>query len=461
MQLLMKDQAPQRRNGGHVEGAVIVVGLGVTGLSVARHLVARGETVIVMDSRDDPPGLATLRQELPQIRAVLGALDGKLLRTASRVILSPGVALSEPAVRAALDAGVEVAGDIELFVREAAAPIAAVTGSNGKSTVTAMLGDMARADSLAVRVGGNFGEPALALLDGDAVQLYVLELSSFQLETTWSLAADVAAILNISPDHLDRYTDFAHYSATKARILNGARTAVINLDDPQLALVPFDGVRRLGFSIHGNPQAHAYLRLVNGEDWLCVHDENIIRAADVALVGRHNLANALAAMLMASELGVSSGAMRRALREFTGLAHRCALVAEIEDVRWINDSKGTNVGSTLAAIEGLQQGRNLVLIAGGLGKGQDFTPLSAPLEKHVHTIILIGTDSLVIDRITPPVVNRVYARSMQDAVKAAATVARRGDTVLLSPACASMDMFVDYAGRGNAFADAVRELIKQ
>ena len=457
----MKEQTQQPRNGNFAAGAVIVIGLGVTGLSVARHLVARGEAVVVMDTRDNPPGLATLRQELPQIRVILGALDGKLLRNAARVILSPGVALSEPAVRAALDAGVEVAGDIELLVREAAAPIAAITGSNGKSTVTAMLGDMARLDGRAVRVGGNLGEPALALLEGDAAELYVLELSSFQLDTTWSLAADVAAILNISADHLDRYTDFAHYSASKARILNGARTAVINCDDPQLVLMPFDGVRRLGFSIHGNPHAAAFLSSVNGEDWLRLHGENIIRAADVALVGRHNLANALAAMLMASELDISTRAMRRALREFTGLAHRCALVANFDGVRWIDDSKGTNVGSTLAAIEGLQQGRNLVLIAGGLAKGQDFAPLSAPIERHVHTIVLIGKDAAVIDRITPPCVNRVYAPSIEDAVSAAAAAAGRGDTVLLSPACASMDMFADYVARGNAFCCAVRELIKQ
>jgi UDP-N-acetylmuramoylalanine--D-glutamate ligase len=459
MQLLMKEQAQQPHEANPVHDAVIVIGLGVTGLSVARHLCARGDNVTVMDSRDDPPGLAALLGEFPQIRVVLGALDKKLLCNASRVILSPGVALSEPAVRAALDAGVEVIGDIELFVREAAAPIAAITGSNGKSTVTAMLGDMARVDGCAVRVGGNLGEPALALLEGETAQLYVLELSSFQLETTWSLAADVAAVLNVTADHLDRYTDFAHYSATKARILNGARVAVINLDDPQLALMPFDGARRLGFSIHSDPQAAAYINLIDDEDWLCVHGENIMRAADVALVGRHNLANALAAMLMASELGISNDAMRRALEEFKGLAHRCALVASIEDVRWVDDSKGTNVGSTVAAIEGLEAGRSLVLIAGGLAKGQDFAPLRAPIDRHVHTIVLIGKDCSEIDRIAPLSVNRVFVQSMQEAVDAAAAAAQRGDTVLLSPACASMDMFLNYAARGDAFSNAVHELI--
>lgn len=454
----MKEHTQGQRNGRSAGGAVVVVGLGVTGLSVARHLLARGENVIVTDSRDAPPQLARLRRELPQVRVVLGALDARLLSTASRVIISPGVAVREPAVLAALDAGVEVAGDIELFVREAAAPIAAITGSNGKSTVTAMLGEMARADGRAVRVGGNLGEPALALLEGEPAQLYVLELSSFQLETTWSLAAEVAAVLNISADHLDRYADFAHYSAVKARILNGARAAVINLDDPQLAALPFEGDRRLGFSVLGDRGAAAGIETVDGVDWLCVHDEAVIRVADIALVGRHNLANALAAMLMASELGVASDAMRRALRRFTGLAHRCALVSTVNGVHWIDDSKGTNVGSTVAAIEGLGKGRNLLLIAGGLAKGQDFSLLSRPIGKHVHTIILIGVDARAVDRVAPPSVRRVYAQSMQDAVSKAAAAAQREDTVLLSPACASMDMFENYAARGNAFCAAVREL---
>ena len=438
-----------------------ILGMGATGLSVARFLSSIGKSFVFADSRAEPPHLQDVMKDYPDAPLVLGAFDEQLFANIDQVIVSPGISLQEPALVAARAAGVTLLGDVELFLEHAKAPVIAITGSNGKSTVTAMLGDMARLDGRAVRVGGNLGEPALALLEGDAAELYVLELSSFQLDTTWSLAADVAAVLNISADHLDRYTDFAHYSASKARILNGARTAVMNFDDPQLALLPFDGARRLGFSICGNPHAVALLSSINGEDWLRLHGENIIRAADVALVGKHNLANALAAMLMASELGISTRAMRRALREFTGLAHRCALVANFAEVRWIDDSKGTNVGSTVAAIEGLQQGRNLVLIAGGLAKGQDFAPLIAPIERHVHTVVLIGKDAVVIDRIVPPCVNRVYAQSIEDAVRAAAAAAGRGDTVLLSPACASMDMFVDYVARGNAFCDAVRELIQK
>ncbi|MFT5447678.1 MAG: UDP-N-acetylmuramoylalanine--D-glutamate ligase [Gammaproteobacteria bacterium] len=455
--LAMKERTQRQSDRQCVAGAVVVVGLGVTGLSVVRHLCARGENVLVMDTRDAPPALSTLRRELPAVRVLIGELDGKLLSTAARIILSPGVALSTPAVRTALDAGVEIVGDIELFVREASAPIAAITGSNGKSTVTAMLGEMASTDAVAARVGGNLGEPALALLDDNA-GLYVLELSSFQLETTWSLAADVAAVLNISADHLDRYTDFAHYSTAKARIFNGARVAIVNLDDPQLESLPIDGSQRLGFSSCGHPDASAHLREIDGKSWLCLHGDAVMRADELAVAGRHNVANALAAMLMASELGISQDAMRVALQQFKGLPHRCALVATLGGVHWIDDSKGTNVGSTVAAIEGLGCGRNLLLIAGGLGKGQDFSPLSLPIGAHVHTVILIGADARAIDSVTPPSVRRIYAQSMRDAVRKAAVGAKRGDTVLLSPACASMDMFDNYVARGEAFCEAINGL---
>jgi UDP-N-acetylmuramoylalanine--D-glutamate ligase len=438
--------------------AVVVVGLGATGLSVARHLAALGESVLVMDSREHPPGLDALRRELPQVPALLGPFDAALLAAAGRVILSPGVPLADPAVQAALNAGVEVVGDVELFAREVSAPVAAVTGSNGKSTVTALLADMTRAAQRRTRVGGNFGPPALELLAGEVADVYVLELSSFQLETTWSLAPAVAAVLNVSPDHLDRYPDLAAYVAAKARVLDGAGAAVLNLDDPRVARMGPDAARVAGFSVLGDPRARAGLVRGDGGEWLALGGEPVAPAASMPLAGRHNLANALAAMAMAELLGVPHAAMARGIAGFRGLAHRCVRVAERAGVHWIDDSKGTNVGATVAAIEGIARGRNLVLIAGGLGKGQDFSALAAPIARHVHTLVLLGRDAGAIDAVVPAAVARRHAAAMDDAVALAAQAARAGDTVLLSPACASFDMFDGYAARGLAFAGAVHAL---
>ena len=440
------------------QAPVLVVGLGESGLSVARHLAARGESVLVLDSRECPPGLARLERELPQVRVRLGAFDAALLAAAPRVILSPGVPLSEPAVQAALAAGVEVIGDVELFAREVPAPVAAVTGSNGKSTVTALLGDIARAGGLRTEVGGNLGPPALDLLQGEAADLYVLELSSFQLETTWSLAPAVAAVLNVSPDHLDRYADLASYVAAKASILSGAEVAVLNLDDPLVARLESDATRVVGFSVLGNPRARAGLVAGDGGPWLALGGEPVAPAASMPLAGRHNLANALAAMAMAEVLGVAREAMVRGIVAFRALAHRCVRVAERAGVSWIDDSKGTNVGATVAAIEGIARGRNLVLIAGGVGKGQDFSALAGPIANHVHTLVLLGRDAAHIDAVVPDGVARVQAASMHEAVRLAAQFARAGDCVLLSPACASFDMFDGYAARGDAYAAAVSAL---
>jgi UDP-N-acetylmuramoylalanine--D-glutamate ligase len=435
---------------------VVVVGLGDTGLSVARHLCERGEPVVVVDSRRDPPALAALREELPAVRVELGPFDPARMESASRLVVSPGVPLGEPAVARAAASGVEVLGDIELFAREVAAPVAAITGSNGKSTVTALLGDMAAAAGRRVRVGGNLGTPALDLLrDGDA-ELYVLELSSFQLERTWSLAPAVAAVLNLSPDHLDRYCDLAAYATAKSGILDGARHAVLNLDDPRVMAMSRPGQPRSGFSVHGAPGARAALTRRAGRDWLALDAEPILPVADVPVAGRHNLANALAAMALAAALEIPVSAMASAIAGFRALAHRCVPVVEQHGVRWIDDSKATNVGAAVAAIEGMASGRNLVLIAGGLSKQQDFSPLAAPLARHVHTLVVLGRDGAEIERVAPSDLRRCQATDMSDAVRLARAAARPGDVVLLSPACASFDMFASYAARGLAFADAVR-----
>jgi len=448
----MKHPQPRASNAP----SAVVVGLGATGLSVVRHLVRRGERVAVVDDRAEPPALASLRAEFPEVPVTLGRLDARALAAAPRLVVSPGVALSQPAIRAAGEAGVEVLGDIELFAREVPGPVAAVTGSNGKSTVTTLLGEMARAAGLDVRVGGNLMPPALDLLAGAAADLYVLELSSFQLETTWSLAPRAAALLNVSADHLDRYPDLAAYVAAKARVFDGAQAAVVNLDDARVAAVHAGARAVLGFSVEGDPRAFAAPVHHHGAPWLGLGGEPVAAAAALRPAGRHNLANALAAMAMAHALGIGRGAMRDAIGAFRGLAHRCAPVAEHAGVRWIDDSKGTNVGATAAAIGGLGRGRNLVLIAGGLAKGQDFAPLAGPLAEHVHTLVLIGRDAPAIAAVAGPGTACVHAAGMDEAVALAGAAARPGDCVLLSPACASFDLFPGYAARGAAFAAAVR-----
>ncbi len=439
-------------------GRVLVVGLGKTGMSCARFLARRGAAVAVTDTRLEPPGLEAIRRELPDVALFLGGFDRSAFAAAELVVVSPGVSVEEPAIREARARGVPVLGDVELFARSAQAPVAAITGSNGKSTTTMLLGEMARIAGRRAAVGGNLGEPALDLLD-PAIELYVLELSSFQLETTESLAPAVATVLNLSPDHMDRYPDLAAYAAAKARIFRSATVAVVNRDDPAVTAMP-GGRERRGFTL-GEPAAGDYgVRLRDGSPWLCRGDEPLIAAAAVAIPGSHNRANALAALAMGDALGLPPEAMREALRSFRGLRHRTELVAEIDGVRFYDDSKGTNVGATAAALEGFADGTpaRTVLIAGGDGKGQDFTALGPLLARTARCVVLIGRDAPLIEAALDPATPRVHARDMAEAVRVAAGQASPGDRVLLSPACASFDMFRNYEHRGDVFAEAVRRL---
>jgi UDP-N-acetylmuramoylalanine--D-glutamate ligase len=433
----------------------VIVGLGRTGLSVARHLAARGHRLVVTDSRAEPPGLADLRRLVPQAATALGGFDPAVLEGADQIVVSPGVALREPFLRTAAARGLDLVGDIELFAREAGGRIVGITGTNGKSTVTTLVGEFARAAGIAVRVGGNLGEPALDLLDGPPAAMYVLELSSYQLETTRSLQLEAAAVLNVTPDHLDRYAGLAEYAAAKARIFERASTAVINLDDQLVAGMPRPGQRRVGFSLR---RGDAQFRLLTrgGEEWLAEGDEALLPRSALRLPGRHNAANALAALAVGSVAGLPREAMAGVLRGFAGLPHRAEHVRDWRGIAWIDDSKGTNVGATAAAIEGLDG--PLVLIAGGEGKGQDFTPLGAACKGKVRHAVLIGRDAALLDAALAASCPISFADSMEQAVDAAAAIARRGDTVLLSPACASFDMFRDFAHRGETFAAAVRGL---
>jgi len=433
----------------------VIVGLGTTGLSCARYLHAHGWRLAVTDTRAQPPQLAALRALDAAIPVRLGRLDSALLSGAVCVVASPGVALEGPFFAEARRLGLEIVGDIELFARAAHAPVVGITGTNGKSTVTTLLGRMAARAGLKVKVGGNLGEPALQLLAA-GTELYVLELSSYQLETVTSLHCRAATVLNVSADHLDRYADVAAYAAAKARIFARCDTAVINLDDPLVVAMPRAATRTLSFSLRAAIGADYAVARADGQWWLTRRGEPLLPLAQMRLKGLHNAANALAAIALGEALGLPLPAMLEELRGFEGLPHRSQWIAEVRGVSFIDDSKGTNVGATLAAVAGMEG--PLVMILGGEGKNQDFAPLAAAFRGKVRHAVLIGRDAPLIERVLAGVCPLARVATLPGAVAAAAAAARPGDTVLLSPACASFDMFKDYAHRGQVFAQAVREL---
>ncbi|MBB1126165.1 UDP-N-acetylmuramoyl-L-alanine--D-glutamate ligase [Thiospirillum jenense] len=439
---------------------VLIVGLGITGFACARYLHQHGVRVTVTDSRPNPPVLADLCRELPDIPVHLGAFDANCFAAAEQIVLSPGVSPAEPLIIAAKQRGIPVIGDIELFAQRAQAPIAAITGSNGKSTVTTLLGEMAKHGGRRVAVGGNLGTAAVALLD-PTVELYVLELSSFQLETTASLQPQVATVLNLSPDHQDRHADFAAYIAAKQRVFNHAHIAIINRDDPAAAALAKTVNEQRSFGLNPPPNKHDWgvITIDNGQQWLIGNGELLMPVNQLRIAGRHNVANALAAAAMASALGLSPSAIAIALTTFSGLPHRCELVAEYNGVRFINDSKGTNPGATVAALAGLidnTAAARAILIAGGDGKGADFTPLITACRDYVRAVVLIGRDAPMIQQTLNDVVPVYSAGELEPAIQLAAELACAGDCVLLSPACASFDQFRNYQHRGEVFRDLVQ-----
>lgn len=438
----------------------IIIGLGQTGLACARYLQQRGLHFAVCDTREAPAGEARFRQQFAGVELRLGELDGDWLSRAGELIISPGVDRRHPAIAAAVAAGVPLIGDIDLFCRETTAPIVAITGSNAKSTVTALVGEMAAAAGIKVAVGGNIGTPVLDLL-AEPAELHVLELSSFQLETTHELKAAAATVLNVSPDHLDRYDSMQDYTLTKQRIYRGAAVAVVNRDDPLTRPLMTQGMQARSFGLN-RPDLRDYgLLEQDGDVWLACGLEPLLPARTLRIKGRHNLANGLAALALADAVQIPRAASLQALQTFAGLEHRCQWVAEVAGVSYYNDSKGTNVGATEAALEGLgaslEAGARLILIAGGVGKEQSFAALAAPLQRYSRDLVLIGQDARQIAAETPSVAHH-FARDMHDAVQQAAALARPGDVVLLSPACASFDMFSGYAERGQVFVQAVEAL---
>ncbi|MHB8741772.1 MAG: UDP-N-acetylmuramoyl-L-alanine--D-glutamate ligase [Sulfuricaulis sp.] len=436
----------------------LVVGLGLTGYSCVRHLVALGYDVTVADTRDQPPRLAEIKREFPRVDVHTGGLPTALFDDPGLLVVSPGISVKQPEIASAIGRGMQAIGDIELFSREATAPVIAITGANGKSTVTALTGEMCQRAGLNVAVGGNIGVPALSLLVSPEPDVYVLELSSFQLETTFSLNARAAAVLNITPDHMDRYHDIHDYAEAKARIFRGNGTMVLNADDPQVTRMKLSGRRAVYFSLGSPVEAQDYgISVIKDETWLVRGKQPLMSTCEVPLAGQHNLANVLAAMALAETAGVSPEDARAAVSRFKGLKHRTELVAEHHAVRWYDDSKGTNVGATVAALNGMTS--PVILIAGGDGKGQDFSGLRSAAAQHARAVVLIGRDASQIEAALGGVVMTRQAKDMRDAVRIAHELSQPGDVVMLSPACASFDMFRNYEHRAEVFRQAVREVL--
>jgi len=435
----------------------LIVGLGQTGLSVAHYLARKGIAFAVVDSRENPPGKAELLNSFPSVTTQFGEFQTATFIKAAHLIVSPGVAVATPAIQAAKQHGAEIIGDIELFVREANAPIIAITGSNGKSTVTTLVAEMAEHADWQVYAGGNLGTTSLDLLQRPAADLYVMELSSFQLETTHSLQAVASVILNLCEDHMDRYDHFDDYVAAKQVIFNNSACVVINRDDVLVkALRSTVSSQCISFGLDV-PEVNQY-GLNNG--YLVKGMQNLMHCSEMKVQGEHNIANALSALALGEAANIPMPAMLAAIRAFTGLEHRTQWVAEIDSVQWFNDSKGTNVGATIAALAGLSG--KTVLIAGGQAKGADFSPLAPIVKQKARAVVLMGEDRADIAQVLTAVADAniplVYANTMQDAVELARQLAQKNDNVLLSPACASFDMFRSYIHRGEVFMDAVQGL---
>ena len=439
---------------------VLVLGLGDTGLSALRWLKRQGARLSAADTRKMPPGLAAASEELGGAHIFLGPFRRDVFQGADLIVASPGVPLAEPEIQAAIARGVPVVGDVELFAqyKPAQSKVIAITGANGKSTVTALAGAMCEQAGLRTVVAGNIGLPVLDVLDQPAADVYVLELSSFQLETTASLAADAATVLNVSEDHMDRYAGMAEYAAAKARVFHGQGVQVLNREDGWSRNMAMPGRAQVSFGTDAPPQQHDFgLRKRGGAVWLAQGETDLMPVDDMPVAGLHNAANALAALALCRAIGLEYPPMLAAMRAFKGLPHRVEWVAEIGDVAFYDDSKGTNVGATCAALAGLPQ--KVVLIAGGDGKGQDFSPLREPVIRNARAVVLIGRDGPQIGKVLEGAgVPLLTASSLEQAVEIAGQAALAGDAVLLSPACASFDMFRNYAHRAEVFVAAVHKL---
>jgi UDP-N-acetylmuramoylalanine--D-glutamate ligase len=439
-----------------VNRSIAILGMGATGLSVARYLSVIGAPFSFFDSRTEPPALAEVQDSYPNTKIVTEPFRDEILVGIDLIVVSPGISQREPLLVTARKNGIEIIGDLELFLTAAEAPVVAITGSNGKSTVTTLVGEMAKANGLDAGVGGNLGVPMLDLL-APGRELYVVELSSFQLELISDLKGATACLLNISPDHMDRYNDLEDYIAAKQRIFRGAASIVSNRED-RLITAPSDGQSGvITFGLDTPAQGHYGITVDKEGDYLCRGDERLISVDSIAIKGRHNLANALAALALGSEIGLDLNHLLTTLQHFKGLPHRCQVVATIDEVLFIDDSKGTNVGATVAAIEGFgsKSSANLILIAGGQGKGQNFNDLRSAASRFVKYGIFYGQDAEKIEDALQSTINIRRVESVESAVDQAKQSAVAGDIVLFSPACASFDLFTGFEERGRHFQHAV------
>ena len=442
----------------------VIVGLGDTGLSCVKYFSSMGEKVKVVDSRDEPPGLAALIEAYPDVEYELGDFNVETFVTAKQLVVSPGLSIRSVEIEAAKEAGVVITGDIDIFSKQVTAPIIAVTGSNGKSTVVAILAEILRKAGKNFGLGGNLDgdnfKPALDLIAEDEKDLYLLELSSFQLETTQSLGAEVATILNLSADHMDRYEGIDDYHRAKQRIFTNCKQVVINRDDKESYPLEESDAAVWGFGIGRAGINGLGLLKEDGDLYLAYQLEKIVSVNELKVFGQHNISNVLAAVALAMAIDIDMNAIKVAITEFSGLPHRCQWVANIDGVDFYNDSKGTNVGATVAAIEGLGEhiSGHIVLIAGGISKGADFSALVPAMNKWGKVVILIGQDAVEMESYFDAETQSYFASDMQNAVQVALQHATAGDAVLLSPACASFDMFENFQHRGFAFIKSVESL---
>jgi UDP-N-acetylmuramoylalanine--D-glutamate ligase len=444
------------KSGG--QGQALVIGMGQTGASCIPYLLSRGYSVTALDSRLNPPYSKKIQSDYPQVKTVHGVFDKAVINKADMIVVSPGVSLKEPAIADAISQGKDIVGDIELFAREVKVPVVAITGSNGKSTVTTLVGLICQANKMNVEIAGNIGVPVLSLLNKKDIDIFVLELSSFQLETTKSLNALASTVLNISPDHMDRYENEEEYINAKARIFQGDGVMVLNHDDANVRAMAVKDRKVFWYGL-GEPESHMMFGIITymGERWVSRGQNRLFPVSEIALVGEHNLVNVLAALVIATVAGVPTEIARDVVKEFKGLPHRTEVVAECNDVIWINDSKGTNVGSTTAALSGVR--RPVILIAGGEGKGADFSPLAIAIKKYAKAVILLGRDAELIAQTISEEVPVYMVEDIQQAVKKSASISVAGDAVLLSPACASFDMYKNYEQRGDIFRECVHKLL--
>lgn len=436
----------------------VVVGLGKTGFSCARYLSKQGINFAVVDSRAEPPMLQQMCRIYPNIPLYLGKFSASLFVDTNNLLVSPGVSLQEDAISHASHAGVSIYGDIELFCRNTSVPIIAITGSNGKSTVTKMVAEMLRRANFNIAVGGNFGTPVLDLLTEQAVDFYVLELSSFQLQTVSSLNAVAAVVLNIANDHMDRHHNLQEYINAKKQIYHGDGAMIINLDDAAVVNMIQDQRAHIGVTLTAPKEDTYGVKEESGIRWIMKGDKKLIPLDSLSLNTEHNVFNAIAAMALAEAVDCPLSAMLSVLRSFEGLRHRCDKVLRHADIDWINDSKATNVAAACAAIKGYGNNKNIVLIVGGDGKNADFSALQTVAENNLKAAIVLGKDGDKIGKILANIIQIYAVDNLDMAVKVASDIAEAGDVVLLSPACSSHDMFENYQRRGQAFVTAIKNL---